>query len=263
MAMLASGQGETMGKPVQSSSVVAAATAPPRQRAAAGNLVRGRIKTLATELFRRFGYNGVTFIDIERELEIRHSLIHYHFGNKPVLAEEVLRDFTEAGIEELLEIWGAEDKTLLNKFVMGRDRLYKTLIRYNPDGLIEHAPGLLSRFSLEFESITPSMQAYVLEAQRRLQEIVFRAIEIAIERGELRQTAPKDLLALQIAAAFFVPGPAAHYGWSFNRVNDLLQSIYLTITRAFGTPISKGAPWPPLPKRMRSSHRRGARGGEI
>ena len=223
-----------------------APTTPARRRAAAGDAVRDRIKGRAIELFTRRGFNGVTFIDIGRDLGIPHSLIHYHFGSKSALAEEVLRDFSDAGMGELAAIWEARDKSLLEKFTAGRDRLYQRFIQFNPDGVIAHAPGLVSRFSLEFEAITPAMQGLVKATHERTDRIILHALEIAVARGELVQTCPKDLLMLQIGSAFFVPGPTAHYGWSFERLDDLLRSIYVTIIRAFGTGMAVPAAWPPL-----------------
>ena len=223
-----------------------APTAPARRRAAAGDAVRDRIKGRAIELFTRRGFNGVTFIDIGRDLGIPHSLIHYHFGSKSALAEEVLRDFSDAGMTELAEIWEAPDKSLLEKFTAGRDRLYQRFIQFNPDGVIAHAPGLVSRFSLEFEAITPAMQELVKATHERTDRIILNALEIAVARNELVQGCPKDLLMLQIGSAFFVPGPTAHYGWSFERLDDLLRSIYVTIIRAFGTGMTVPIAWSAL-----------------
>ena len=66
-----------------------------RRRSESGEAVRQKVKALATEMFIRHGYNGVTFLDLSKALGINHSLIHYHFGTKSRLAEEV-RNLLEA-----------------------------------------------------------------------------------------------------------------------------------------------------------------------
>lgn len=228
------------------STTIKAESAPPRRRAAAGDAVRDRIKARAIELFTRRGYHGVTFIDIGRDLAIPHSLIHYHFGSKSALAEEVLRDFSDAGMGELAAIWEDPATSLLQKFIAARDRLYHRFIQFNPDGVIAHAPGLVSRFSLEFESITPDMQRLVKHTHDRTDRIILNALQIAVGRRELVESCPERLLMLQIGSAFFVPGPTAHYGWSFERLDDLLRSIYVTIICAFGGEGADRAAWPSL-----------------
>ena len=107
-----------------------------RRRSETGDAVRQRIKARATELFIRHGYNGVTFLDLGKDLGINHSLIHYHFGTKAKLAEEVLRDFADSGIRENQAIWADPDAPLRDKFVAARDRIYRRFILLNPDGTL-------------------------------------------------------------------------------------------------------------------------------
>ncbi len=227
-----------------------------RRRTAAGDPVRERIKAAAIDLFTRRGFHGVTFIDIGRSLGIPHSLVHYHFGSKPALAEEVLRDFSDKGMTELANIWENPDTSLLEKFTGGRNRLYQRFLQFNPDGIIAHAPGLVSRFSMEFETITPEMQRLVKQTHERTDRIILNALTIALDRNELRKDCPKHLLMLQIGSAFFVPGPIAHYGWSFERLDDLLRSIYVTIMGAFGESGADPSPWPSLYRRSGKATRK-------
>lgn len=85
---------------IASKTAAAPAARTVRRRSESGDAIREQIKNRATELFIRHGYNGVTLLDLGRELGINHSLVHYHFGTKAKLAEEVLGDFAERGIRE-------------------------------------------------------------------------------------------------------------------------------------------------------------------
>ena len=54
--------------------------------------MRNSIKAVATELLIKNGFHGTSFRNIADRLEITTTNIHYHFGNKEKLVEEVTRD---------------------------------------------------------------------------------------------------------------------------------------------------------------------------
>lgn len=229
------------------------ASAHGRRRSESGEAVRREVKTLATEMFIRHGYNGVTFLDLSKELGINHSLIHYHFGTKAKLAEEVLQDFSETGIRENTAIWGDREATLFDKFIAARDRMYRRFLLFNPTGKMQHPTGLVSRFSMDAESLTPVLRDMVRTTQESLDTCIEDAVRIAIDRGELVPETPVLLIVLQISSILFVAGPTARYGWEFNRLDDHFRGTLITLMRAFGTRKGLSQPWPPIePKRKRT-----------
>lgn len=226
-----------------------------RQRSEAGEAIRRKIKALATEMFIVRGYNGVTFLDIAKTLDINHSLVHYHFGSKAKLSEEVLLDFVDSGLREVRALWCASDKSLFQKFVEARDRLYRQFCRYHADGHPTHPTGLVSRFAMEYEAIDPKLREIVNDTHERIDNCVRQAVLIAIERGELAEDAPVQLLGLQVSCILFSAGPTARYGWDFSRLDDLFRGTFTMIKLAYG----KSAP-EPWPKVKRPRIRRAAAG---
>ena len=222
-----------------------------RRRSEVGDAVRQRIKTRATEMFIRHGYNGVTFLDLSKELQINHSLVHYHFGTKAKLAEEVLRDFAESGIRENRMIWCSRDHTLFQKFVQARDRMYYRFVLFNPNGTMQHPTGLVSRFSMDAETISPELRKLVVDTQDELDRCVSNAVQIAMERGELRADAPAHRIMLQISSILFVAGPTARYGWEFTRLDDHFRGALETLLLAYGAQKELPSPWPKVKRARR------------
>ena len=242
-----------MAEQTKRSAAPPAPTTPPpvvRRRSESGDAIRQRIKAHATEMFIRHGYNGVTFLDLSKELGINHSLVHYHFGTKAKLAEEVLRDFAESGIRENRVIWGDPSRTLFDKFVQARDRMYHRFVLFNPSGTMQHPTGLVSRFSMDAETISPELRGLVRDTHEALDQCVTDAVRIAVERGELRADAPQHLVMLQISSILFVSGPTARYGWEFTRLDDHFRGALQTLMLAYGGPNAVTNAWPKV-KRAR------------
>lgn len=202
-------------------------------------------------MFIRHGYNGVTFLDLSKELGINHSLIHYHYGTKAKLAEEVLRNFAESGIRENRAIWSDETRTLFDKFVQARDRMYRRFVLFNPGGTMQHPTGLVSRFAMDAESIPPELRTLVRDTHEALDQCVSDAVRIAVARGEIVPDAPQHLIMLQITCILFVAGPTARYGWEFTRLDDHFRGALETLMLAYGGEKAVRKPWPKVKRTRR------------
>ncbi|MGK8890307.1 TetR/AcrR family transcriptional regulator [Burkholderia gladioli] len=55
--------------------------------------MREKIKQVATELLISRGFNGTSYGDIATRLGVTTTNIHYHFGNKQALVDEVVADY--------------------------------------------------------------------------------------------------------------------------------------------------------------------------
>src|SRR5207237_2337154 len=82
---------------------------------AGSNSMRDRIKAFAEDLLIRNGYRGTSFGLIANQLNMTRANIHYHFGNKKMLVEEVLHDYVTTTSGKLREIWTAPDVSLIEK----------------------------------------------------------------------------------------------------------------------------------------------------
>src|SRR5262249_7183003 len=87
------------------------------KEAAAGPVIsmRSQIKALALDLFVRHGYLGVSFGDIATALSTTRANIHYHFGNKQKLAQEVLEDYVRETSEAFNAVWRKPGMALVDK----------------------------------------------------------------------------------------------------------------------------------------------------
>ena len=60
---------------------------------------------MATELFIRNGYHGVSYLGIGKELGITHSNVHYYYRTKAALAEAVLKRVAKETLQATEGIW--------------------------------------------------------------------------------------------------------------------------------------------------------------
>src|SRR5690348_11389743 len=67
--------------------------------------MRQRIKSLAAKLLNKHGCRGVSFGDIADRLSTTRANIHYHFGNKNSLVEEVTDEYVTATLAKFRSIW--------------------------------------------------------------------------------------------------------------------------------------------------------------
>ena len=76
---------------------------------------RSAIKRLAEELLVRHGYRGMGYAEIAARLGITRANIHYHFGSKAALIDEVLADYVASTLEALRRLWTADGTGLSAK----------------------------------------------------------------------------------------------------------------------------------------------------
>ena len=110
-----------------------------------------RIEEVATRLFLRHGYNGVSYLDIARELGTTHSNVHYYFRTKAKLAETVLRAVSTSTIKATSGIWTDPATSLREKFIRTRDWIYSRYLMFTTNRVGCHKVNLWtikSRFAL-------------------------------------------------------------------------------------------------------------------
>ncbi len=208
-----------------------------------------RIVAVATRLFTLHGYNGVSYLDIARELGTTHSKIHYYFRTKDLLAEAVLRGVADRTLAAMREIWARPDASLHERLLGTRDWIHRQYLEFNPEGQGGRSWGLLARFTLDADSLTPSMRKLIRATLEKLDEYVAAGVRAAIERGELVPDAPADGIALQIAAVLSVTGQLTRRASGFERLHELLRWTYVGIVRAYGRSPRHPLAWPELGRR--------------
>ena len=209
----------------------------------AGDLAE-RIERVATALFIRDGYHGVSYLAIARELGITHPNVHYYYRNKSDLAAAVLKRVARDTLASTGAIWRDASTSLPDKFVRMRDWIYRSYLQFNPDGKGGRPWGLLSRFSMEADALTPEMRQVIRATLKRLEADVRSAVETARARGELADETPVDGVVLQIANVMYQTGHLTRYASGFARLDELLKWTVAILGRAYGTGWQGCIEWP-------------------
>ena len=211
--------------------------------------LQSRIEEVAARLFIMHGYNGVSYLDIAKELGISHSNIHYYYRTKPVLAEAVLQRVAEETIEAMNRVWADREPSLLEKFVRMRGWAYDQYLMFNPGGKGGRLWGLLARFSMDADSLTAGMRRLLRSTLGRIEEHIASGVQATLDRGELRPDAPVAGITLQISSLVSATGFVTRTAASFDRLDELLRWTYEGIARAYGAPGTTPQQWPALARR--------------
>jgi AcrR family transcriptional regulator len=210
--------------------------------------VAERIEQAARRRFILHGYNGVSYLDIGADLGITHSSIHYYYRTKAQLAEAVLRRVADATVESMRSIWVDPATTLADKFVATRDWIHTQYLEFNPDGKGGRPWGLLARFSLDADDLSPGMKRVIRGSLDKLEQHIATGVALAVRSGELIADAPQAGITLQITSLMSITGQITRGASGFERLDDLFRWTYLALARAYGAPRRSIPAWPPVPR---------------
>ncbi len=223
-------------------------TATPRARRAASSAppadLTEQIEAVATELFIRNGYHGVSYLGIGKELGITHSNVHYYYRTKAALAEAVLKRVAKETLRATESIWTHRGTGLAEKFVRMRDWTFDSYLRFNPDGKGGRPWGLLSRFSMEADALTPEMRQTIRATLRKLEDSIRAAVEMSIANRELAQGAPVEGITLQISSVMYLTGHLTRHASGFSRLDELLMWTITGLLKAYGGTARSAVAWP-------------------
>ena len=189
--------------------------------------MRQAIKETALELLVRRGYRGMSFGDIATELDTTRANIHYHFGGKQALVEEVLGDYVQAMLSALRAIWAAENLSLGGKIeaMVGHSRA--RFQHFNPSGREGQPWSLISRLRQDGDLLSAKGRQMLDHFGSELAAIFADALSTARGRGELAQNVEADEAALLLAAIADNAAPITLTADGFAR----LEAIYASLER--------------------------------
>lgn len=196
--------------------------------------MRERIKQVAAELLIKHGYRGLSFRQISDLLNTTRANLHYHFGSKDGLVEEVLEDYANETVNYYRDIWTDSRTTLRHKVksvvAMSRSR-YTT---YNPNGDNGEAWSLMIRLRSDSDALTPKMRAKLQEVSREFETLVRVGVRAAIQSGELRSTTPEAQVVIMLVNIIHYAGSVTRDHGTFQRLADLWEATITTIENAYG-----------------------------
>src|SRR5262245_11889509 len=180
--------------------------------------MRGRIKALALDLLIQHGYRGVSFGDIAASLAITRANIHYHFGNKQALVEEVLDDYVASTTAALRELWAKPGEALADKLAIMLDYSRKRYQRYNSKSGNGRPWSLIARMRQDGDALSPRCHQILQRFEKDLNAIITAAIEQARARHEYASWMPVGDVALLLVSIANSASPITQDAGSFDRL---------------------------------------------
>jgi AcrR family transcriptional regulator len=201
--------------------------------------MRARIKELALDLFIQHGYRGVSFGDIAKALNTTRANIHYHFGNKQMLAEEVLADYCTATSEAFAAVWRQAGVPLIDKIAATVEYSRKRYLKFNAGGKGGRSWSLIASLRQNVDDLTPKSHDILHRFERNLHASIVAAIEDARRRGEFVDWMPVEDVALQLVSIANSAAPITQDARDFARLEQLYMGFARIIAHAFGTEAAK------------------------
>lgn len=196
-------------------------------------MMKDEIRSVATELLLRHGYQGFRFRDVAEQLNTTRANIHHHYGNKLNLCEEVVVEYIEQTLLNWEENWKSS-KTFAEKIQGMMESNRQRYLRQNPTTATSHPWSLIGRMRLERDQIGPRARQALQDFGTTLENLVIGGIDMAVANGELSSDVPRGDIALQLVAIADSAGPITQDGGSFARLEQLYQSFSRIVHHAYG-----------------------------
>ena len=187
--------------------------------------MRQTIKNTALELLVRHGYRGTSFGDISTALNTTRANIHYHFGNKQALVDEVLGDYMEQTLAALRAVWSAEGSTLAMQIEAMIDYSRARYVHFNPAGAEGRNWSLISRLRQDVDLLGPRGRQMLDHFGVELSALFSEAFSVAGRRGELAPNVEPADAALLLAAIADNAAPITFAEGGFERLEKTYQSF--------------------------------------
>lgn len=196
--------------------------------------MRDQIKQVAEELLVKHGYRGLSFRQISEILNTTRANLHYHFGSKEGLVEEVLEDYAAGTLDRYRDILTDSRSTLREK---ARAIVEMNLVRYrqyNAGGDHGNPWSLMTRLRSDSDALNDKMRMRLEAVLREFEVLVRIGVSITVQSGELVPDTPQEQVALQLVTIIHYAGLVTRDSGSFTRLPELWDATLTTIERAYG-----------------------------
>ncbi len=198
--------------------------------------MRDKIKNVAVDLLIMHGFRGLRFGDIAKKLKITRANIHYHFGTKSKLVDEVIAQYLMVTIEDMGAVWES-DLSYEEKVIATMELNRRRYLRFNKSNEIGGSPwSLISRMRLDVNLLSRSARTQLRDFSVTLQRFVANAIDQAKASGEIAANAPVRDIAVQIVSIIDSAAPITQDAGSFARLEHLYLAHNRVIAHAYSTP---------------------------
>jgi AcrR family transcriptional regulator len=196
--------------------------------------IREQIKRVSAELLIRKGYRGFGFQQVSDKLNISRTAVHYHFGSKRDLVEEVTIDYTTATLRAFEEIWINPNLDLQTK-IRNSMQLNRSRYRYfNAAGRTGNSWSLIARMRIDRELLSRNARNALTDFGKKLAQSMRSGVEIAVHKGELRPDAPVEHITLMLVSIANSAGPITQDAGNFERLEQLYLGFGQLLDHAYG-----------------------------
>jgi len=199
-----------------------------------GATMRDRIKARALDLLIQYGYRGMSFGDLATALNTTRANIHYHFGSKQALVEEVLVAYARDTIAGTAASFEAPDATFVEKIERIVTYSRQRYAKYNPPGAEGRPWSLIARMRQDSTFLTPKGKAALQSFADELHDVILRAVSDAVRRKEFVAGMPVEDVALQLFSIANSASPITQDAGSFDRLEQLYLGFTRIVVHAFG-----------------------------
>jgi TetR/AcrR family transcriptional repressor of nem operon len=206
----------------------------PVERESVAERMQSKIKRAATELLIKHGYRGLRFGDIATRLGTTRANIHYHFGTKQRLVEEVIDDYLRDTLNRYRPIWLDERASFQDKIQATIEFHLRRYRRFNRRADRGRPWSLIARMRLERDVLSPRTNAALHAFGAEVDGYVVRGIEMAKATGELGPEAPVRDIALQISSFINTAAAITRDAGGFGNLEQLYLAFGRIISHAYG-----------------------------
>jgi TetR/AcrR family transcriptional regulator, transcriptional repressor for nem operon len=196
--------------------------------------VKDEIKEIATDLLIRHGYRGFHFSDISDTLEMTRPNIHYHFGTKTNLIEEIICEYVDTTFARLEAIWHSED-FYTNKVLATMEFNRLRYLHANPKGNTNYPWSLISRMRLESDLLTKPSKTRLRRFSEQIDSLIGDAVHRAEKNKEFTEHAPIMDIWLQVVIIVDSAGSITSDAGSFTRLEQLYLAHLRLVTLGYGS----------------------------
>lgn len=160
--------------------------------------------------------------------------IHYHFGTKTKLIEEIIRDYVDATFARLETIWRS-DEFYTNKVLATMEFNRHRYLQANPKGNTNHPWSLISRMRLELDLLTEPSKKRLRRFSEQIDGLIGDAVHRAEQNKEFTKRAPTKDIQLQIAIIVDSAGSITTDAGSFTRLEQLYLAHLRLVALGYGS----------------------------
>lgn len=195
---------------------------------------RERIKQVAREHYVLVGMDAFSFAAIADAVGITRGNIHHHFGSKPKLIAELVRDLTADAESRIRQHWARPGVKLSDRLGAQLDDLRRFYRRFHSKAGDRNVWSPLARIRLDLPMLDETAATALERINRVYDESLHLALREAIASGELVAGAPVDDLVRLLRVTFLSCPPITQDSGSFADIEQLFAALDRTVLGAWG-----------------------------